>query len=186
MRRCRNDGGSRGASSRARSVAAVPAGFSLIELVVVLAVVAIFATLALPSYSGVIRANRATTGSNGLLTALNLARTEAVTRRARVSVCAGAGNACAGETWNRGWIVFVDYDAPGMDSDKDEVLRVWPALAEGDNFTGDRALVSFRLDGSADAATNWGLKPRDCRQDQQRDVRLALSGHASVSRKTCS
>lgn len=174
--------------TRTRAHIAGASGFSLIELMVVLVIVGIFLSLALPSFSHVNRSNRATAQSNGLLTALNLARTEAIIRRTRVSVCAGTGSTCAsgGAAWGDGWIVFVDRNAPGMASDDDEVLRVWPAVKKGDSLVGDGALVSFRSDGFAETAANWVLKPGACESDQQRAVRLVASGRSTVSREACS
>ncbi|MBN2886034.1 MAG: GspH/FimT family pseudopilin, partial [Chromatiaceae bacterium] len=67
--------------------ARVQRGVTLLELMVTLAIVTIVTTIAVPSFQSVIRNNRAATLSNDLLSALNLARSESVTRGKRVTVC---------------------------------------------------------------------------------------------------
>ncbi|HAL40330.1 MAG TPA: hypothetical protein DCP03_20420 [Polaromonas sp.] len=81
-------------------------GFSLIELMVVVAMVAILAGLAAPSFTKLLRNNRLAAASSALQVSLSLARSEAVKRGsdARVTV---AANGTAG-SWLNGWTVFVD------------------------------------------------------------------------------
>lgn len=84
-------------------------GFTLLELVIGLAVAAILMSLAVPGMTRLVREQEAGTTINGLVHALRLARGEAVTRKLPVTVCAGDGGACAGgESWGRGWLVFTD------------------------------------------------------------------------------
>ena len=84
-------------------------GFSLLELMVVVAIVAILAGLAAPSFVELLRNNRLASASSALQVSLNLARSEAVKRGAdaRVTVVA---NGVAGN-WPNGWTVFVDKSA---------------------------------------------------------------------------
>ncbi len=81
-------------------------GFSLIELMVVVAMVAILGALAAPSFTQLLRNNRLAAASSALQVSLSLARSEAVKRGsdARVTV---AANGTAG-SWLNGWTVFVD------------------------------------------------------------------------------
>ena len=84
-------------------------GFSLLELMVVVAIVAILAGLATPSFIELLRSNRLASASSALQVSLNLARSEAVKRGAdaRVTVVA---NGVAGN-WTNGWTVFFDKSA---------------------------------------------------------------------------
>ena len=85
-------------------------GFTLIELMITLVLAAIILTLAVPGFQDIIRNNRAATQANELVTALGLARSEAVKRGARVSLCPSTDQASCtgGADWSNGWIVFLD------------------------------------------------------------------------------
>jgi type IV fimbrial biogenesis protein FimT len=105
-------------------------GFTLIELMVTLTVATILVTVAIPGFRTIIQNNRATTQSNNLLTAMTLARSEAIKRGIRVSVCSSSDQAtCAGSTdWATGWIVFTDDTGTAGTLDGTDVLiRVWDA-----------------------------------------------------------
>ena len=81
-------------------------GFTLIELMVVIAIVAILAKIAAPSFSDMMRKNRLSAASSALQVSLNLARSEAVKRGSDALVTVAA-NTTAGD-WANGWTVFVD------------------------------------------------------------------------------
>jgi len=84
-------------------------GFSLVELVVALAVLSIILSLAAPSFSGPMKNARLSARFNDMVGALQLARSEAVKRNAPVAVCARmTDSSCGGDTWNNGLLVFVD------------------------------------------------------------------------------
>jgi type IV fimbrial biogenesis protein FimT len=72
-------------------------GFTLVELIVTVAIAAILAAVALPNLQDFIADNARSTRMNNLVTALNYARSDAVTRRRTTTVCASADNStCAG------------------------------------------------------------------------------------------
>lgn len=87
-------------------------GFTLIELMVTLSVLGILLAIAVPSYITFIQNARLTGQANELVTALNYARSEAIKRGVRTSVCSRASDtacAAAGVTdWSNGWLVFVN------------------------------------------------------------------------------
>lgn len=82
------------------------AGFTLIELMVVVVIVAILAALAAPSFADMLRRNRLSAAVSALQVSLSLARSEAVKRGADARVTVAA-NTVAG-VWVNGWTVFVD------------------------------------------------------------------------------
>ena len=112
--------------------------FTLIELMVTLAVVAIVVGVAVPSFNQQIAQNRSETLSQDFIFALNFARTEAVKRSAFVVLCASDdGEDCSTDEsakWRDGFIAAVDYaasenaDAPDLETPvgkQKTILRVW-------------------------------------------------------------
>lgn len=86
------------------------AGFTLLEALVVMALLGVMVSLAAPAMSALRQQHQLQAQAEGLLSSLVLARSEAVRRQQRVSVCARASDrACdASGVWQQGWVVFAD------------------------------------------------------------------------------
>ncbi len=82
-----------------------PRGFTLIELMVTLAIAAILMFLAIPSFVSYQKNTQLTSAANSLLAAINAARGEAMKRGMNAMVVESTGN---GSDWTQGWVVFVD------------------------------------------------------------------------------
>jgi len=101
-------------------------GFSLIELLVVMAIAAVLLGIGIPNMQSFIVSSRLSSASNEFFTALNVARSEAVRRGVQVTL---ATNGTPGSRdFTAGWTMFVDTDRDGALSAGEEVLRVGPAL----------------------------------------------------------
>lgn len=125
------------------------AGFTLIELIVVVALAAILMTLAVPSFQNIVANNRVTAHTNELVMAINMARSEAVKRNVRVILCRSANPTaatptCGGSanTWTTGWLLFASGDAnQTYQAAVDTLIRVGDAARTG---------IRIRTNGTAD------------------------------------
>lgn len=116
-------------------------GFTLVELMITVSIASILLAVAVPNYQSLMRDSRLTTQANELMTALHYARSEAVKRSVRVTICKSSdGSACNnGSNWQDGWLIFSDTGAAGSVDGTDEILRVFPkttgsTLGGGSNF----------------------------------------------------
>jgi len=167
-------------------------GFTLIELMITLLLAAIILALGVPGFQDIVRNNRAATQSNELVAALSLARSEAVKRGARVSLCPSTDQAtCTGGTnWANGWIVFRDIAAndgapPVVEAPP---IRVWGALGGNAALDGP-ANVRFRALGDAInpvlPANPFQHRIPGCGAGDGRDITVNAAGRALVTRVDC-
>ena len=123
-------------------------GVTLVELMVTLAIVAVGAAVAVPSFKGMIADTRVSAQANDLLVSLKYTRSEAVKRNARVTMCKKASdNTCAVTAtatagWQGGWLVFVDGGAVGTLDGADTILRVQGPLSVS-TLTGDGGVTNY-------------------------------------------
>lgn len=128
-------------SSKTASSRNTTLGFTLIEMVVVVALVAIVAAYAVPSFSSLIESNRVSSTTNGLLGALNYARSEAVKAGRTVNV-----RPVDGTTWGSGLLVWLDADGDNA-FDANEELRRFSDISTGLTITGSATSIGFRGNG---------------------------------------
>src|SRR5690242_1408346 len=105
-------------------------GFSLVELMITVLVVAILTAIAWPHFRDFMHRNAATAQANQVLAALQYARNEAVSRRYPTALCGStSGTACtpSDTKFEGGWLIWRDSTlsgTPSYSATKDELLRV--------------------------------------------------------------
>ena len=152
-------------------------GFTLIELMVAIAVLAIILALGVPAFTATIQNTRATTAANDLVVALQLARSEAVKRRQPTQVCRrdAAGTACEdGTDWAVGWLI----------QSGGNVIKVWDQI-EQTAATGPNTGVTFAASGLADGAAAFSVIAPQCSGDQRRVINVSATGRVGVTRAAC-
>jgi type IV fimbrial biogenesis protein FimT len=174
-------------------------GFTLTELMVTLAIVGIIATVGGPSLKAFIQGSQLVSSSNELISALHVARSEAIKLNSRVTICESSnGTACATTgDWSNGWIVFVDADglldgtgAPCTATGTDCLLRIHDSFNDSEltikgvdnngavisSFTFTSRGLPKASNGSAQAGVFSVCSPSGSRA-----VVLGLSGRVRVS-----
>lgn len=127
-------------------------GFALVELMMALSVAAVLVVLAAPALRDLIGGQRLALSTQTLVGSLSYARSEAIRRSTRVTVCPSMNESTcdAGSAWNKGWIVFVDLDGDGQASEGETVLRVTGKQSDEIEIGGNSlSNVSYGPDGKA-------------------------------------
>ncbi len=133
------------------------AGFTLIELIVVMTVAAIILAVATPSFMNIIADNRVSTAATEVVTVLNLGKSEAVRTGQTIVLCkrAASDTQCAMDTsidWSNGWLLFVDSDGSNQQNDGERIIRV-ESLTETsldiayDSSTASNRMINFNPNG---------------------------------------
>lgn len=120
-------------------------GFTLVELMVTMAIMAVLVTIAAPSMSTMIESAKLSSASNGLLSHLRLARSEAIKRNSRVVLCKssdGIGCSSAGG-WEQGWMVFHDVNNNGTRDGTEMIIERELPLAASLRLTGNLNVARY-------------------------------------------
>ena len=165
-------------------------GFTVIELLVVVAIAAIFIALGVPSFTDFIRQTRLSSAMNDLSADLFLARSEAIKRNSRVLVCARAtatATTCsttpAAGTWMNGWLVCFDADSNGVcdatSAADPNPIKTHAALVSPLLLSGPAAAVIFLPVGSAFTTATFTMTGSTT---VTRTATVALSGSVTVTK----
>ncbi len=164
-------------------------GFTLVELLVSIAVLAVILGIAVPSFMSTMANSRLTGAANELLAAIQQARMEALRRGMRVTLCPSDDGAnCAGN-WNDGWIMFTDPSAGGPAVDAGSAILARGAGLPADIQISGGGFISFTPDGmsknllGAPAAVTLRLcSPSKALDDDRRarDIVISPSGRAAI------
>ncbi|MFK8067525.1 MAG: GspH/FimT family pseudopilin [Gammaproteobacteria bacterium] len=162
-------------------------GFSLIELVVTVAIAGILMAVAVPSMRDLMVNNRIAGYANEFLSGLQLARSEAVKRGTRVTMCRSSnGTSCAGSgNWQVGWVIFEDDNDDGAFAAAD-IIQVHEELADSISLAGagqTGPYVSFIQNGSAQTTSGTAQSGSLTLtlDSKSRTITLTSVGRVSVS-----
>jgi type IV fimbrial biogenesis protein FimT len=174
---------------------AAPHGFTLIELMVALALAAILMTIAAPSFLAFQRNSELTSATNGLVAAIAAARGEAMKRGMSAMVLPADG-----ATWKSGWVVFIDNGDRVFSEPDDKVVAKQSALPShltvSATGTANEAEPYLMFDGSGYPKLKGGgfaqLKlsiaredvPESVRWEQTRRIIISLAGRIRSCRPT--
>jgi len=125
------------------------AGFTLVELMIILAMLVILTGFAAPSYNRLVASQRITGEVNRFVGTLHLGRSEAIMRNQRVVICQQQADSCTSNGgWQYGWFSFVDKNRSGRFDADERLLRHQAALNQKVTVTsGRRSRVVFHPSG---------------------------------------
>jgi len=170
-------------------------GFTLVELLIVLAVGSILLAIAVPGYGFLLKIKTLATVTNDLVTVLHLARSEAIRRGVRVTVCK-TGNPGAvtpvcdvAAEWHEGWLVFVDAGTPGVIDASDALLRVQEGSHADVSITANHHIsrfISYLPDGRSRGVTGLGNGTFEvCLSGLRRDIVINNAGRPRLESGSC-
>jgi type IV fimbrial biogenesis protein FimT len=171
-------------------------GLTLVELLTIVAISVILLTMGVPGYAYFLNQNRLAGVTNELVTSLNLARSEAIKRGVRVTLCKSANAmdeypVCAPETsWLEGWLVFVDRGMVGQLDGTDKILWVQndrpnaqASISVSNNFNTYASYLPSGVSQGSNHLPNGTFNI--CIAGQKRRVILNSTGRIKIAKETC-
>ena len=154
-------------------------GFTLVELMVTIALAALLMAIGVPTFRDVALGSRLSAAANNVLASVQLARSEAIKRNLAVTVCASDdGATCAGGGgWEQGWIIV---DSSG------ELIQRQDALPDGYAMSqaGGAVPLVFEPIGIGSTAATITVCRGDPLGRQERIVNINAAGSVHIETST--
>jgi type IV fimbrial biogenesis protein FimT len=152
-------------------------GFTLIELMVTLAVATILLTVALPNFQTFIKRNALTARTNNFIADLHFARSEAAKRGGDVSVCPSSnGTTCdtSAANWKNGWSIIPTGQT---------AVRRSEALTGTLTIITENSKIVFKSSGITGVLESLTFCETSIKES--RAVKINSAGHVSTTKGTC-
>ncbi|MBX2838162.1 MAG: GspH/FimT family pseudopilin [Gammaproteobacteria bacterium] len=176
-------------------------GFTLIELIIALAIASILVGVGVPSFFSAIKNSCTSSSYNGIVSTLVYARSEAVKSAEQVTVCPRGSDTACGNDWNNGLLVFRDVvrvanEATAVVNPQDTIVALEPALscgntlfnyASSDRTAADasaRNFIRYAPDGSTDWQNGSFILCDERGDEFSRSINVVLTGDVRRGRTT--
>ncbi|MCW8900262.1 MAG: GspH/FimT family pseudopilin [Gammaproteobacteria bacterium] len=163
-------------------------GYTLIELLITLAVISVLALNVFPNISALLAQERSVILTNKLSAALAFARSESVTKQMTIITCqSNNGSQCnRSGNWHNGWIIFADKNANKQRDNDEKLLHVFAAVNHGTQaiFNGSRGIDHYiKYNPSGQATPNGSFLICNPNIGVGRALIMAPSGRLRLSKK---
>ena len=168
-------------------------GFTLLELVVLIALAGVLTAIGIPSFKAMMVSNEVTGVTNDLMASLKRARGEAMSLGRDVIVCSSTdGLQCSGAAgnWSRGWLIYVDRDGNGQVNEANNEL-IWVKLLDTtsqltvtpDAIFDTRVVFSFKGNLAAGVAGGFQICSGYAADGfPRRDINISVAGEATLTK----
>jgi type IV fimbrial biogenesis protein FimT len=162
-------------------------GFTIIELMVVMVIVGLVVTLAMPSFTNLNQGSQMTAIANELIGVFNRARGEAIRRGQAVEVTSVNGN------WSNGYKIWVDIDQDGVldagTGDANELIYLQSSFDSGITFTFDSQVtkIAFLPNGFSTLTATYTITicSNESASVNGKDIMILVSGRTKVKDNEC-
>ncbi len=172
------------------------AAFSLIETVIIVAIVGIVAILVVPNMNTLLNQNQATQQSHDFVTAIQLASSQAENSGTKVSICAKKSTTeeCVSYTaspdktiWSNGWLIFIDNNDNAIYDSGDTLVKVQANSTNQVSITAPSSTVTITDGGIVTRGSgNFDFTPVACKVNGTHRVKLTTNGNITVEGVACS
>lgn len=167
-------------------------GFTIIELMVTVVILSVITAFAVPAMRDFIQRGQATAVTSELLTALSMARSEALRSVKRVSLCASSdGATCTNDGFANGFIVFIDQSTPRDVNAGDVIIQVFGKPAGDLVFDTEVLAVSYMPSGMRELQSE-GAPSGTCfelivsgNERSRSHVNISVSGAVRTGKGAC-
>jgi len=174
-------------------------GFTLIELLITLVIVGVLLTVGVPALKTFMQSGRLIASTNELLSALHVARAEAIKTNGRVTICESSNGTTCSTTgsWKNGWIVFIDSNGDGVGTGAECAAANTDCLLRSHQGFDETELTIAGLDANGAAVESFTFSSRGlpknndgspqsgtfsiCGAEGNRAVVLSLSGRVRIT-----
>jgi type IV fimbrial biogenesis protein FimT len=162
-------------------------GYTLLELMITVAIAAILLSIAVPSFQALIASSQLTTQTNNLLTALSTTRTQAIKNNTRATLCTSKdGLQCTLTPWHDGWLIYIDSNQNNALEPGEQITNQGQSTnaieIRGNTNVANR--ISYRADGSlfSMVGTIRLCKATTAIQENTRNIIINHFGRARITR----
>lgn len=171
------------------------AGFTLVEMLVVMALIALIMSLAAPSFERLSKAASISSAVDQFMTDMRFARSEAIRRGGGVVLCRSddpespapdCAVAPSSQGWASGWILFHDLDGNGLRGADEDLLRVQAPLGRVGTISSGGTPTTFRFSATGRLLTPGSFSTLQfgsdaLPEDIRRIVCVAPGGRARIA-----